>query len=360
MLQFNRIYFDANPLIAAGWPRLSAELENILLLARIFQVALFLPQAVELELEEHWLREFDKKCGEVTSRVGKLKKYAVAVVTDNFSLALPDRNRVRNEYCTKVRALKEKWAVEAVPLTSRPLDEIFRMAIRREHPFQEEGKGFQDAVILLSVIDHLRGAPGQVGAFVSQDTDFKEQDLAKLAGSVGVQVRLYKTIGEISYVLVGQLREVIKSTWEQDQRHAADVLNTMLPQIEEFITRNLEIPEWHWGLVGKIAAVPRLEVTCIKSVQTPLPSEQKDGQPVRKISFETEVNLHVVIESFPPPSPLKVGEESPSRVLEAVLAGLQGPKREIRVLQRVVEVEATAAIVNNEYRDIQFVSARLK
>ena len=53
MLPFNRIYFDSNPLITAGWPRLSAELENLLRLALRFKVALFLPQAVELELEEH-------------------------------------------------------------------------------------------------------------------------------------------------------------------------------------------------------------------------------------------------------------------------------------------------------------------
>lgn len=365
MLQFNRIYFDANPLIAAEWPRLSAKLEEVLQLAQIFRVALLLPQAVELELEEHWLREFDKKHDEVVSRMEKLEKHTANVVTDRATLPLLDRNRVRSEYRAKVQALKEKWAIETVPLTSRSLDEVFRMSVRRDPPFREEGKGFQDAVILLSVIDHLRDASGQVGAFISQNTDFKGPEAIKLAISVGVQIRLYKTVDEILHVLVGQLQEVVRSNWEQEKQHVAEILNTMLPQIKRFIAENLEIPEWGLGLIGKLVAVPQIDVACIKSVQVPLPFGQEASQPIRRISFETEVNLYIVMERFPLPTPrvVKVGEEilPPSlEFLKALAEGPQEPKREEHVLQRAVEVEATATIMNNEYRDIQFVSARLK
>ena len=288
------------------------------------------------------------------------------ITADGFTLASPDRNQLRNAYRIIVQDLKEKWAIVSVPLTSRPLDEIFRMSIRRVPPFQEEGKGFQDTVILLSVIDHLCEATGQVGAFISRDTDFKEQEVTKLTGSIGAQIKLYKTISEISEVLMDQMRENIreniKSEWERDQREVAELLKTMLPQIEEFITKNLEVPKWQLFLEGRIVAVPRIEVTQIKSVQTPLLSEKKDGQLV-KISFDTKVNLHAVIERFPPLTPLKVGEEllaeePPAQELRIGVGALQGPKRETEILQRVVGVEATATIRDNGYKDIQFVSAR--
>ena len=58
---FTRIYFDTNPLITANWPKPSAALENLLTLAELLKVGIFVPKAVEDELEAHWNRLFDEK-----------------------------------------------------------------------------------------------------------------------------------------------------------------------------------------------------------------------------------------------------------------------------------------------------------
>ena len=58
-----RVYFDSSILLGAGWPHVSVKLWELLRLARILNVGVFLPRAVELELERHWFRELDRLHG---------------------------------------------------------------------------------------------------------------------------------------------------------------------------------------------------------------------------------------------------------------------------------------------------------
>lgn len=252
------------------------------------------------------------------------------------------------------------------------------MAVQRHPPFQEKDRCFRDTVIYLSAIDHLRDAPQHVGAFVSQDKIFKDKKVAELTTTTEVQVEVYEKVDEVLVILRDRLEAIVKKQWEEHQQHAASSLDAMRARIERFIAENLEIPEWQLGVWGRLIAIPRIKVLSITNVRTPPPIGREPDKSVR-ISFEAEINLYVLVEAFPLPRPrtLKVGEETLSfsplaMVLEEVLkeqeaspltlpaAARLGPKWEELKLQRVVEVEATATVINGEYRDIQLVSVRLK
>ncbi len=76
MAPLTRIYFDTNILIAANWPKPSAALERLLSLAQPFKVGIFVPKAVEDELEAHWNRLFDEKYTKAKKSFADLIKHA--------------------------------------------------------------------------------------------------------------------------------------------------------------------------------------------------------------------------------------------------------------------------------------------
>lgn len=65
---FDRIYLDSEPMIAAGWPRISTELLNVLRFANVLGIGVFLPEATREELEAHWLRQAVELLGKIGAR----------------------------------------------------------------------------------------------------------------------------------------------------------------------------------------------------------------------------------------------------------------------------------------------------
>ncbi len=168
MLNFDSIYFDSEPLVSSQWPNISVPLKSVFIWARHFEIELFLPVATEMELEQHWYRALTSMCSDMSLNVNKLRR-ALRYV----DLAIPDQNlpneeTARGAYRAMVSRVKQEWAIASVPLTGRVLEDVFGMAIHQSPPFKEEGAGFQDTMIYLSVIDYLRES-GRAGAYVSND-----------------------------------------------------------------------------------------------------------------------------------------------------------------------------------------------
>src|SRR5262245_44711110 len=144
MANFDRIYFDSNALIASNWPKLSASLENLLSLAQLLKVKVFLPKAVEDELEAHWTRVFDAKYSKADKSLRELRKHAAPSETRGLAdLDIANKDAALAGYREKVTTLKTEWKIETLSLTLRSMDELFRMAIYDEPPFQEGDIGFQ-------------------------------------------------------------------------------------------------------------------------------------------------------------------------------------------------------------------------
>src|SRR6266852_3854114 len=180
MLQFSAIYFDSNSFIEGGWPIPNTRLRNVLSFAGGAGVSVFLLKPVEDELEEHWVREFDNAVGR--TKIPKL----LDGLGIQHELQIPDRETVRDGYKKAAENAVKIWAIQRGPATSKSLTDLYGMAIRHQRPFVEGGRGFQDAVIAFSAIEHAVTLPGKACAFVSQDGAFDQACLDRLAGPLGV------------------------------------------------------------------------------------------------------------------------------------------------------------------------------
>lgn len=361
MAIFTRIYFDSNILIAANWPKPSAALERFLSLAQLLKVGVFLPKAVEDELEAHWSRMFDKTYINATKSLTELKKHAGQSDLRADSM-LPTKDAALAAYLESVKTVKEKWKIETVPLTSRPMGEFFRMAINDVPPFQEDDVGFQDTVILFSIIDHLVKEAGNTAAFISKDGIFSNSIILDHTEAAKVSLQVYASLQEVYKELDSRLEDAIKRAWDKDRQRAEDALTEKLSDIQKFVAENLEISERDLGFGGRILAVRNVEVQRVRNVQTPFLLDRKENEPVR-ISFEIELAATLEVEQFyipQMPSRLKAGQEAPRPEMKSVGEIFSGPTHEEKVFPWIAEAEATVSPDDKNYRNIQLLSVRSK
>src|SRR5882724_12645984 len=87
---FKRLYLETSELVAAGWPRVSADLENVLKTTAAIEVPVLLPAGVQLELENSWSRERGERTGAVWSKIRSLEAHFSGVRDMKIALDLPD------------------------------------------------------------------------------------------------------------------------------------------------------------------------------------------------------------------------------------------------------------------------------
>ncbi len=358
MADFNRIYLDSNVLIASNWPNLSGVLESIFTLADIIHVEIYLPEAVEAELEANWLRIFRKKCLTVNKASADVNKY-LSDLGEEVGLNLPDEQQALAAYSKKVQQTKRLWNIRNVPLTSRSVRELFEIVVRQFSPFQEGDIGFKDAVIYFSVIDQLKADAAHGGAFVSADRIFLDVHIQGLAKAEKVSLAVYSDLNDLRTELSNRLEDAFRIGWGKDKERAEAALKLRETEIQKFIAANLELDENELGFGTRLLDVQAPQLRDITNVQTPPPIDRKENEPV-KLSFEVEIELTALVEQSLPlyqPARLKVGQEVAQRQIPDYFAR---PKQESKCLTWKVEIEAESPAGDTDYANIKLLSVRSK
>ncbi len=360
---FSRLYFETSELVAAGWPRISADLENVLRITASIKIPVFLPAGVEVELQQRWRRDLEEKVGAMRSKVQALEAHFGGVQDTSISVDVPDPAKALADYRGAVDTVKRKYGISTVPFTTRSAAEIFQMAADRHPPFKEgkEDVGFRDAVIFLSVLDDLLGAKGHTGALVARDQAFHDPRIIEFSARAGVELQVFRSVEAVFDSLMEEAAAYVRQNWGETAAQAQRSLETRLPDIAKFISETLEIPEWAFVPGSRVVAVPRIEAVGIRDVRVPNPLEARGIERLR-LSFDVQVKVDVKIERFEPLQArrIKIGTEPTS--LSAVLASF-GSTRPIFPIQpdeiemeRLVRVEANA---DPKFQDFVFESASL-
>src|SRR5690242_7514985 len=180
--RFNAIYFDTNILVGHRWPEPRPAFQGLLRLARWWKIAIFFPEPTLTEAESHWLRKVEEAVGELTGACRRLPRIAAPVPCE-VTVKHPTASDLLNEFRARTEAALKLFDVSRAGFTSRSSKEVFEYATRYVRPFSrnEEGKGFQDAIIFLSVLDHVRDHDDISGVLVSNDGDMKGLDYTVFA-----------------------------------------------------------------------------------------------------------------------------------------------------------------------------------
>lgn len=132
------IYFDTNPLIGAGWPKPSAQLQGTISAAAKLGIPVFIPELVKRELAGHWIREAQAKWQQAIGAISQANKLSLGVT--RFSAAPP--LSIAELQVAAEKAVEEfTKGMTPVSQPAKTLDEFLSHAIRREMTFGDGGKG---------------------------------------------------------------------------------------------------------------------------------------------------------------------------------------------------------------------------
>ena len=367
---FTSIYFDTNILVGHPWPRTSAALERILSLCKSLKVAVFIPQVVEIELENRWVRDYESSCDGVRSSLRDYRKYHQILEVQTASPELVESSKALAAYRDRVEHLKKHWSIGVVPTPSIPLVNLLQMASRREVAFEDKGAGFQDSLVFLSVLEQMRGS-NATGELVSNDGIFDRRrvELAQLAGETGCQIVFFRSTDEIGQAL--ELRESakIQELIKKDEERALHTLQAEIDNLRSWLTDELDGLQLRGsqGWSSDVFQVSRVNSFRLVSVKTPFPLDRNEGQSVSiTITIAGDAQVFMV--------------DSPaSRFAKSILSGRAFGRYEVteqsnagrrpagvytltdyRVTRPVeIEIDASAVFRNGRYENLVFHSAKL-
>lgn len=358
------VYFDTNPLIGAGWPAPSAQLLELLGLAERLGIPLFLPEIVQQELEEHWVREIQEKWRNVRSASDGFNRRAAGLLTVAGPEPLPGRGPLRAAVRNHMADFTRRFT--QVSTTKRPLSEFLELAMTRGATFKDGGHGFQDAVILCSIFDHLIEAKLDSAILVTADDAFMQGGVGKLAQAAGKTIRIVKTLDELESVFRSQLQRAVLEHMEAERKRLLDLVAARLDDLAIFVRKNLVIDKDQLPVRGRVKKIDAIDVVSIENAHRSWPwwkAVPQDKTPVT-ISVDVKVMFHLEVEHYTPPTELrlKIGEtvpepELPPNALRSLLALIDIQKSQYGA---TVTVEAELVERESGSHDINFTSVRLK
>jgi hypothetical protein len=351
--EYNAIYFDSNELLANGWPEPSVRLSNLLHIGRWWKMQPFIPQPVLDETEAHWRRGVEANISKLNSAKKELERVTRPVVSD----VKVDYTRI-DEMCRQYEAIREKalenHLISVVPYPNRGVYFFFKRATKYVMPFEKdrEGKGFQDAVILQSVLDHLHKKSDLNGVLITMDGGMKQAQIREFLPKFDSSRLRFSTLDEAWHSLFEyHFDQNVVQPWAEERKNALAAVEALEHLWREFLASNLTEPMLRAGGFGQpMTVIKLLSVDSVKVsfVDTPIPDLDADpDRPVRVlISLSAECTAIVRKEHFD--------------FISSILGGIEKndvqPPSPLDILQAKASwsggIRATADVVSHQFKNI--------
>jgi len=352
---FTHLYLDSEPLRGSRWPNISVELSNLLRLARRLEVNLNLPVAVEMELEAQYMRDFRELHQTVE---GKLKSHLRRAGLDD-ALALRSDEELLAAYRAAAASSRGNEGLQSVPLSAWPASDYFDLLLKRDPPFSQDGRGFGDAVILLSVVDHIRTIRDASGVIISADRRFGEA--GRLTARLGVELEIL-SLDAAYKKMIDELSEILGQRFAADYVALLTFVQGHADEIKAYVARNVAFPAISLGfLFTTPESVDEIESVQIERVITEPELWRQQLEPGQQLTIRIAARARVLVtvRSWPagPTRILRIGQEAE----EMPAAGSLESSTNQRTIEREIEIDATVLRVDHAtYTDLRLRGARLK
>src|SRR5579864_3660496 len=279
---FQGVYLDTNVMRGKQWPLPSILLNNFLRLAELCEINRFLPEPVLKEAEEHWFREVKEQIGGLSRAAEQLARLARPVECGP-KVEHPSAETLLEKYRELVDTSVKKYGITRTPFTKRTVEEVFGFATKYLLPFgpKGEGKGFQDAVIILSVLDHLNASPTDKAFFITSDKDFSGMNLDSfIPGFNSNRCQIITLDMAFEFLSKRYFQESIFKQYNQERENALKAAEAICPEISEFVQSRVTVDMLKSGLGGKIVNILSFDGALPILVETPLPEPDNPDRPV--------------------------------------------------------------------------------
>lgn len=373
MSDISWVYLDSTVLYESHWPQLSASLLALLELCRAYGTQVVVPEPVCTEREHQWRRKLVEQVHSVRQARQNLRSFARDIIKpeedDREPVLIEEALRAYRERVTEVTA---KFSIVSCGYPKKHVTELFEMAAARQPPFQEtkdKVTGFQDTVILFSVLEHLAHYPGKLGILVSRDRIFDQ--IQPLSAEIGVRLQVVKSADEAVQLFKPLVDTALTSWWEKDEAEAIKALNKRLDDATAYVCDQLNVPTsrntWSIGLRGLVGTIERVTVRTVLKARTPLPKNIASLNRERWLPPFARLNGESVRITYTIETELFGGLRVPRASLQGLQAYRQGTTLEVPELYTVsefgttlmVDLDVQAVYLDGVYTLEEFTSAEV-
>jgi hypothetical protein len=230
-----------------------------------------IPEPVEVERQEQWLREFREAAASAKTAASSLMEHLRHISSAKYDPPIIDEASLKAEYKRVAEKVKNAHAIRSAPFSERSLSEVFGLSVVRQPPFEKKKDvviGFQDAVILLSVVDDIRRL-GKASAFVSSDKVFEKCQPLLLANDV--DLRMVPGLQSILDIFIAELKQQVQEFLRREEDEIKPALYGRKNEIEGYIAGLIPPTEFGSTLLGTVVLVNSANVTDIEAISNPFP-----------------------------------------------------------------------------------------
>lgn len=290
---FQAIYLDTNPLLIAEWPGVSVALGNLLYGAHEWWgIPAFIPEPVLIEAEEHWIRDFQNGVCGLRNAAQQIKRKAGSVPCET-NAEHTSLDVMRDRYRTMQDETMRRFEVGIIPFGTKSVEEFFGLATRYIRPFKDggQGSGFQDAVILQSVLEHLHPDENRKGIFITQDAVLKKTSLEAFFPGFGVDRIEFIELETVRERLVrSHVESHMIAPWREEMKNALRAAEANKRVWQEFLAGALKESMLRgtsgFGTSVTVLKLISVDSITIRSVDTPIP--EPGESPDRNVTVSVE------------------------------------------------------------------------
>lgn len=360
------IYFDTNILLRLSHDISDVDFIEMRHVSRELHIELFAPRVVIRE----WINKQECKIIDLMSRM-KETSQNLGRLLGRSPIEYEELDEVTN--CVNKRAMEylDKAGIKEIPLPKNvQLDTLIEMAVKREAPFEEKGeKGFRDAVILFSIIEHMQANIFAGAILISADKIFTHDYVTARFKNAGLNILVKESFADAKQYINEHIDLLIKSYNETKKKEIKLFLDTKFSDISEYVLQNAKISplflqsgglagllsdEKNLGLLDTIKKIKRITPKEISDVsQDILFSEETLEEGAQGVTFSVAVEFTLATEQYNPYSNQPKFSLSIPEDFERIRYESPLPNETEKIIVRNISLEAIISKKGDSYSDLQ-------
>ncbi len=290
------IYIDSSILLTLPTSLESATLQSLRAAAdqlglKLHTVRLCVEECLQVRLEQ--LPDILKKATKVSDELRLVMRQAPSA---------PDAAMIAGELEALLLEGLQKNGIAVVDTLAPDIQELLQSAVKHIRPFEQGDRGFKDAVIFHSILQHAKGKGVKSFFLLSKDDIFGHPALKQKAEREGLRFQVWSSIG----IGINELLEALKNINQLVLLQRAEQLRTFLlsqrDQIRSRVMEDGEINPWSYGF-SKILGTKEVDV---EDIADTIPGSLPDGQQEGRIPVQFLVRVRAVAAGEPLPPPPSV------------------------------------------------------
>jgi hypothetical protein len=183
-----------------------------------------------------------------------------------------------------------------VPTTSQPTSHFMDLALSRGGAFLEGGKGFNDTVILVSIIEDMTNHCLDTAILVSEDRGYQSEGMRRVTGDK--QLCVVTSIDGVDEILDRLVSDQIHAYLDEQKRTLLAAVEAQRYELQKFLHSNLLLTREDLGTIDTVRKTEFLEIVAFEDAHSVGFVLGKENRDENRLSVDVKIRVRLETETF--------------------------------------------------------------